>query len=96
MPGNKLSLSDLAVEQIEAIFTFHENSRKGKGSDFLEALWDCLEDIQEYPGKWQYLGTSEEKIRRAILKQPQSIILYSLEGEKVIVYEVYDSRQNWK
>ena len=96
MPENKLEISDLAIEQINSIFDFHEKIRKGKGSDFLEVLWDCLEEIQLSPQKWQYLGTEAEQIRRAITSNPQSIILYSFEEETVFVYEVYDSRQDWK
>ncbi len=96
MTGNKLEISDLAIEQIQELVDFHEKTRKGKGSDFLETLWDCLESLENHPKRWQYHKTAEEKIRRAISNYPQSIILYSFEEETVYIYEVYDSRQNWK
>jgi len=43
MQENKLELSDKALIQIESIFDYPEGVRKGKGADFLEVLWDCLE-----------------------------------------------------
>ncbi len=96
MPEIKLELSDLAIEQINSIFDFHETISQGKGSNFLAVLWDCLDELQKSPERWQYLKTGTDKIRRAITRNPQSILLYSFEGGTVFVYEVYDSRQDWK
>ncbi|MEL6257116.1 MAG: hypothetical protein AAFR87_34295 [Bacteroidota bacterium] len=94
MQGNKLELSDKALRQIESIFDYHEGKRKGKGSDFLEVLWDCLEEIRENPKRWQYEGKAEDRIRRGVSKFPQAIILYAIEEYEIAVYEVYDSYQN--
>ena len=85
MPENKLEISDLAIEQINSIYDFHEKNSQGKGGDFLEVLWDCLEELEKRPDRWQYLKTETEKIRRAITKNPQSIILYSYEEEVVYI-----------
>ena len=36
MDKNELEISELAIDQINAIFSFHEKVRLGKGADFLE------------------------------------------------------------
>ncbi|MEZ4849932.1 MAG: type II toxin-antitoxin system RelE/ParE family toxin [Bacteroidia bacterium] len=96
MALNELIISDLAIEQIDSIFTYHESNHDGKGSDFLEAVWDCFEKIQLNPERWQFLRTREDNIRRAITEKPQTIILYSIDSDKIIILEVWDSKQNWK
>ena len=92
MQENKLELSDKALRQIESIFDYHESKRVGKGSDFLEVLWDCLEEIRKNPKRWQYQGSAKEMIRRGISTSPQTIILYAIEETEIMVYEIYDSK----
>lgn len=48
-PGVEFQLKDLEE--------FHESQQSGRGSDFLEVVWDCLEQITSNPKQWQFLVT---------------------------------------
>lgn len=89
-------LIDPGVEnQLQDLREFHESQIPGKGTDFLEVVWDCLEQIMIKPLQWQYLISKHEKVRRAITAHPQSIILYRVENGIIFITDIYDSRSDW-
>lgn len=94
MAKYKTVIGERVKGKIENLRDFYAEQKSGRDTDFLSNLWDCIEELEENPFRWQYLHTKEIGIRRAILHNPQTIVYYKVIGDEVFITNVLDSRAN--
>ncbi len=75
----KTIIGERVKGKIEGLKEYFAEEKNGRDTDFLAGLWDCLEELESNPFRWQYLNTRKEGIRRAIIPFPQTIVYYKVE-----------------
>jgi len=90
-------LTSEASEDVFESYLWYEKQKLGLGEEFLEELDRCKESILLNPETYQIIY--EGRVRRFLVKRFPFIILYLLEGDKVIVLSVFNTNQSpkkWK
>ena len=61
MAKYKTVIGERVKGKIENLRDFYAEQKSGRDTDFLSNLWDCIEDLEENPFRWQYLYTKNER-----------------------------------
>lgn len=86
-----LEIKEEAVQDIKQAYLYYEERRIGLGNRFLETLETYLERVQNYPEQYQI---KRKPYREAFIKHFPFIIIFEIEGNKVIVYAVFNTWRN--
>lgn len=86
-----LEIKEEAVLDIKEAYLYYEEQKAGLGNRFLETLESYLERVQKYPEHYQI---KKKPYREAFIKKFPYIIIYEIEGDKVIVYAVFNTWRN--
>ncbi len=90
----QLVILEEAKEDILTLIDFF--SEQGSGEKLIDALGDCLLEIEAKPLAWQFVNTKEEGIRRAFVKHPPIVILYKVEEPQIRILAIKHLRSDWK
>lgn len=85
-----------AVDEIADLHSFYEKINPDLGDRFMDKLGDCFNDILDNPGRFQYVRSYREGIRRGLLDAPPVIFLYRVVNTDVRILTVRDARSDWK
>jgi plasmid stabilization system protein ParE len=83
-----LEIKEEAVFDIKEAYLYYEEQKVGLGNRFLETLESYLERVQKYPEHYQI---KRKPYREAFINKFPYIIIYEIEGDKVIVYAVFNT-----
>ena len=86
-----LEIKEEAVLDIKEAYLYYEEQKTGLGNRFLETLESYLERVQKYPEHYQI---KRKPYREAFIKNFLYIIIYEIEGNKIIVHAVFNTWQN--
>lgn len=86
-----LEIKEEAFFDIKEAHFYYEEKRIGLGNLFLNTLETYLERIQKYPKQYQI---QRKPYREAFLKKFPYLIIYEIEGNKIIVYAVFNTSKN--
>ncbi|MEM9985593.1 MAG: type II toxin-antitoxin system RelE/ParE family toxin [Bacteroidota bacterium] len=92
----QLIITQEASDDIFDLHGFYEEMQIGLGDEFMDAVGNCLLDIEENPYHWQYAYSRHERIRRALIRKPPVVILYEVENTNIYIGRVKDTRSNWQ
>ena len=87
----ELIIRDEAELDIIEATKYYEKQQTGLGTKFLEQLEQYLEKIQIYPELFQI---KRPPYREAFIKKFPYLIIYEFIENKVVVYAVFNTRQN--
>ncbi len=87
----KLYYTDRSQEDIELAFMWYELQRKGLGFDFLDCVETSLRNILEFP---EIYVKSYSNYRNCVIRRFPFSIIYTIEGDEIIIHSVFDNRQN--
>jgi plasmid stabilization system protein ParE len=77
--------------QTQEFFAAYEDSREGKGVEFLATIEAAFDVLREFPEAAPHYAHG---YRRWVLVKYQKGIFYRVEGQRVMVADVLDLRQN--
>ncbi|WP_310380073.1 type II toxin-antitoxin system RelE/ParE family toxin [Flavobacterium sp.] len=80
-----------AVFDIKEAYLYYEEQRIGLGNRFLKTLESYLQRVQKYPEHYQI---KRKPYREAFIKDFSYLIIYEIEGNKIIVYAVFNTWRN--
>lgn len=86
-----LHYTDRAKDDIELAFKWYERQRRGLGFEFLDCVEASLNNIRNFPEIYRMLY---DCFRRCVIKRFPFSIFYTIEGNKIVIHSVFDSRQN--
>ncbi|RVT78558.1 type II toxin-antitoxin system RelE/ParE family toxin [Flavobacterium sufflavum] len=86
-----LEIKEEAVLDIKEAYLYYEERKIGLGNRFLDTLEIYLERVQQYPEHYQI---RRKPYREAFIKDFPYLIIYEIEGNKVIVYAVFNTWRN--
>ncbi|MBA0882835.1 type II toxin-antitoxin system RelE/ParE family toxin [Flavobacterium undicola] len=86
-----LEIKEEAVLDIKEAYLYYEERKIGLGDRFLDTLEIYLERVQQYPEHYQI---RRKPYREAFIKDFPYLIIYEIEGAKVIVYAVFNTWKN--
>lgn len=86
-----LEIKEEAVLDIKEAYWYYEEQKIGLGNQFLETLESYLERVQKYPEHYQI---KRKPYREAFIKNFPYIIIYELDGDKIIIYAVFNTWRN--
>ena len=89
----ELTIDPLAQEDVEEAYRHFEALRSGLGTEFLEALSEILEMIEDHPAMYQKV---EEDIRRGLIRRFQYAVFYRiLEKKQELVLAIQHTSRQW-
>ncbi len=86
-----LYYTDRSKEDIDLAFIWYELQRKGLGFDFLDCVDASLRNILRFPKMY---ATIYSNFRRCVIRRFPFSIIYTIEGEEIIIHSVFDNRQD--
>jgi plasmid stabilization system protein ParE len=86
-----IEIKEEAVLDIKEAYLYYEEQKVGLGNRFLETLESYLERVKKYPEHYQI---KRKPYREAFIKNFPYIIIYEIEGDKIIVYAVFNTWRN--
>lgn len=87
----ELEIKQEAVFDIKEAYLYYEEQRIGLGNRFLKTLESYLQRVQKYPEHYQI---KRKPYREAFIKDFPYLIIYEIEGNKIIVYAVFNTWRN--
>ncbi len=87
----ELEIKEEAVLDIKQIYLYYEAQRIGLGNRFLNTLENYLERVQKYPKHYQI---KRKPYREVFINDFPYLIIYEIEGNKVIVYAIFNTWSN--
>jgi plasmid stabilization system protein ParE len=84
-------LTPQAEDDLYQSYGWYENKRTGLGRDFITAVDACLHVISRNPQMYQVIYRS---YRRSVVRRFPFSIIYGETDSAVIIYAVFDSRQD--
>lgn len=94
--ARRLVIVPEAVEEIDDLHRFFEHIRSGLGDRFLDELGECFHEVLANPGRFQFVNSKAEGVRRGLLKQAPVVFLYRELDHELRILMVRDLRSNWK
>lgn len=88
-----LYYTDRSKEDIDLAIMWYELQRKGLGFDFLDCVDVALRNILRFPKMY---AISYANYRRCVISRFPFSIIYTIEGEEIIIHSVFDNRQDPK
>ena len=86
-----LSLRPLARAEIQEAYEWYEERRPGLGEEFLEAVREVLEAVENAPLRYPVIRRS---VRRALLRRFPYSILYVTEPASPVVLGCFHARRD--
>ncbi len=86
-----LSLRPLARAEIQESYEWYEERRPGLGEEFLEAVREVLEAVENAPLRYPVIRKS---VRRALLRRFPYSILYVAEPDATVVLGCFHARRD--
>jgi hypothetical protein len=86
-----LEIKEEAVADVQDAFLYYEEQKLGLGNRFLDTLEIYFNRIQNYPEHYQI---KRKPYREAFIKDFPYIIIFELEGHRIIVYAVFNTWKN--
>jgi toxin ParE1/3/4 len=85
-----LRILDEAREELRQSAHWYEDKRSGLGDDFLDAVQNAFELIEQHPKRFKRLKTKDpdREIRRLLLKRFPFLIVYEILPEEILVVAV--------
>lgn len=77
-----ISFKPEVTEDIQEAYDWYEDQTAGLGEQFVHAVDDCLEEIQENPGAFQIVFQS---VRRALVRRFPYAIFYHVGDDNIVV-----------
>ncbi|MDX2286082.1 MAG: hypothetical protein NW241_18080 [Bacteroidia bacterium] len=62
----------------------------------MDELGDCFNDLLANPGRYQFVRSQQEGIRRGLLKRLPVVFLYRETDTELRILMVRDARSDWK
>ncbi len=88
-----LIVREEAVEEVKHAYLYYELIREGLGKRFLSELRKRYSEIAEHPQSYGFID-SKKSIRDIKVKHFPYQVIYEIEKNKVVVFSVFNSRQN--
>lgn len=82
------------LDALEA-FLYYEEKKDGLGEEFLEVLTKQYEDLSRNPQYYSFVYSDREKTLRDV--KPDRfpyVVMFDIDGSKVIVYSVHNTYRN--
>ncbi len=85
-----LRLLDEAKKDMRESALWYDQQRAGLGNEFLDAIQDGLEQIEQHPHRYKKLPTGfpEREVRRYLLTQFPYLIVYEILSEEALVVAI--------
>lgn len=81
----EIVLQSEAVDDVQAVFDWYEIQRSGLGYEFIGEIEDGLERLSRHP---QHYSATSQKYRKLRIKRFPYLIVFEIEGLKVIINSV--------
>jgi plasmid stabilization system protein ParE len=80
-----------ARDEIDEAYAWYEHQRAGLGEEFLSAIRDVLDRIQETP---EAHAQVYRDVRRGVTRRFPYGVFYRVEADRIVVLAVYHSRRD--
>jgi plasmid stabilization system protein ParE len=80
-----------ARDDIDTAYLWYEQQRPGRGDDFLAALRELLDQIQQNP---ELYGVTYRRTRAAPTRQFPFVVYYRVDSDRIIVIAVQHGKRN--
>ena len=87
----ELEIKEEVNQEIVAAYLYYEEKKEGLGERFLEHFKIYIDRLTNFP---EHYAIKRSPYREAFIKKFPYLIVYQFTGEKVIVYAVFNTRQN--
>ena len=87
----KLRYTDRVIDELNLVFAWYEQQRRGLGFDFLDCIEAALQNIIKSPEIYQIRYSN---FRSCVIRRFPFSIFYTIESDEIIVHSVFDNRQN--
>ena len=88
-----LIVREEAVEEVKDAYLYYERIREGLGERFLSELRKRYSDIAEHPQSYGFIDSKKSIRDIKVMHFPYQVI-YEIAENKVVVFSVFNSRQN--
>ena len=88
-----LIVREEAVEEVKDAYLYYERIREGLGERFLSELRKRYSEIAEHPQSYGFID-SKKSIRDIKVRYFPYQVIYEIIKNKVVVFSVFNSRQN--
>jgi|SRR6056297_712791 len=88
----KFRLSRQAEQDVLEGYLWYEKKRKGLGDEFLQEIDRAEKAIVSNPGTFPF--RYKKKLRGFVIRRFPYLILYILDNDNIIVFSVFNTRQN--
>lgn len=80
-----------AVENVLDAFNWYESREDGLGYRFLSELDDFYDKLERHPEAYSYVN---ETLREGKLVHFRYLVIFEIQGDKVIVFKVFHAKQD--
>jgi hypothetical protein len=87
----RFEFTAVAELELDEAVTYYNRQRAGLGDEFVAEIWLALERILAHPRAWHQL---EDDVRRCQLNRFPYGLVYTIEGETILVVAVMYLRRN--
>ena len=88
----KIVLQSEALLDIQEAFEWYEDQLNGLGYDFIEEIENCYMKLSAHPGFYTFIN---EKYRRIKTNRFPYLLVYEIDGDKVIINSVYHVKRKF-
>ena len=97
MNNYKINITQRAYSSITECVLFVNNVSSEAANSLYEEIMHSVKSLLVFPNKYpeiQGLSINGIKIRKMIIHSGRYIILYKVEGELIVIYDIIDSRKD--
>lgn len=77
--------------EVTEAYIYYEEQQPGLGERFFEELDACYDTIRMYPEHFKFLRIP---LREFVVQKFPFVIIYEFNGEKIIVYSVFNTHRS--
>ena len=86
-------LQEEAVLDIQVAFEWYEEKREGLGDELLQEIEHCLKEIKEHPHHYSFVNNLYRRIKT---RRFPYLIVYEIEGDRVVINSVVHAKRKAK